>query len=81
MRRTVICRRSARLRACEAAARLMRPKGGEGGIKQIARFRCALLTHASCWYRRRTNECSGDGAFSAGSDRPATSKRNDLAVE
>jgi len=30
------------LRACEAAARLMRTKGGEGGIKQIARFRCAL---------------------------------------
>jgi hypothetical protein len=29
------------LRACEAAARLMRTKGGEGGIKQIARFRCA----------------------------------------
>ncbi len=30
------------LRACEAAARLMRTKGGEGEIKQIARFRCAL---------------------------------------
>ena len=30
------------LRACEAAVRLMRTKGGEGGIKQIARFRCAL---------------------------------------
>jgi len=30
------------LRACEAAARLMRTKGGEGGIKQIARFRRAL---------------------------------------
>jgi hypothetical protein len=30
------------LRACEAAARLMRTKGGEDGIKQIARFRCAL---------------------------------------
>ena len=30
------------MRACEAAARLMRTKGGEGGIKQIARFRRAL---------------------------------------
>jgi hypothetical protein len=31
-----------RLRACEATVRLMRTKGGEGGIKQIARFRRAL---------------------------------------
>jgi len=30
------------VRACEAAAMLMRTKGGEAGIKQIARFRCAL---------------------------------------
>jgi hypothetical protein len=26
------------LRACEVGARLMRTKGGEGGIKQIARL-------------------------------------------
>ena len=30
------------LRACEAAAKLMRTKRGKGGIKQIARFRRAL---------------------------------------
>jgi len=34
------------LRACEAAARLMCTKGGEGGIKQIARFRRALDSRA-----------------------------------
>ena len=69
------------LRACEAGARLMRTKAGEGGIKQIARFRCALDSRVVLLQMPHKNECSGDGAFSAGSDRPAARKRNDLAVE
>jgi hypothetical protein len=43
------------LRACEAAARLMRTKGGEDGIKQIARFRCALDSRVAGTDAAQTN--------------------------
>src|SRR5260370_6494132 len=47
---------------------------------QIAHFRCAPDSRVVL-YRRRTNECSGDGALSPGSDGPTARKRNDLTIE